>query len=140
MYVSGLELLKGQRSRVCRAIGGLPVTTGFRVDSRASSVSFTQVATLIPGDTPYGAYGGDLDRDGDLDLAIPNEDTSDVSVFLNLGGNVFSQPRNYITGWRSSSLAAADLNGDGYPEIGFANSGAVNRLFLNVAAERRGNE
>ena len=26
----------------------------------------------------------------------------------------------------------ADLNGDGYPEIGFANSGAVSRLFMNV--------
>ena len=40
----------------------------------------------------------------------------------------------------SYGVDAADLNGDGYPEIGFANSGAFNRLFRNVAAESRGNE
>ena len=40
----------------------------------------------------------------------------------------------------SYGVDAADLNGDGYPEISFANSGAFNRLFLNVAAESSGNE
>jgi len=34
-------------------------------------------------------------------------------------------------------VATADLNGDGYPEIGFANSGAANRLLLNVARPER---
>ena len=32
-------------------------------------------------------------------------------------------------------VAAADLNGDGAPEIGFANSGAPNRLLINVERE-----
>ena len=29
-------------------------------------------------------------------------------------------------------VAAADLNGDGLPELGFANSEALSRLFQNV--------
>jgi len=31
-------------------------------------------------------------------------------------------------------VAAADVNGDGLPDIGFANSESLNRLFLNVPA------
>ncbi|MBT7503746.1 MAG: VCBS repeat-containing protein, partial [Gemmatimonadales bacterium] len=34
----------------------------------------------------------------------------------------------------SYGITAGDLNGDGFPEIGSANSGAVNRIFLNVPA------
>ncbi len=34
-------------------------------------------------------------------------------------------------------LAAADLNGDGFADLGFANSGGPNLIFLNVEAGSR---
>ena len=75
--------------------------------------NFTLADTLIPGDTPYGAHGGDIDEDGDLDLCIPNENTSDVSVFLNDGNANFSGPFNYPVGFHCSPSEATDLDHDG---------------------------
>jgi hypothetical protein len=61
----------------------------FWTESRASSGGYTHTGTLFPGTTPYGVHGGDIDGDGDLDLCVPNEDSSDVSVFLNQGSGTF---------------------------------------------------
>ena len=95
-----------------------PVTTSFRADSRASSITFTHVGTLIPGDTPYGAYAGDLNDDGNLDMCIPNEDTSDVSVFLNQGNGAYGVDTRYAAGLHCSANEGGDMDGDG--DIDFA--------------------
>jgi len=84
----------------------------FWIASRASSATWTQVDTLVPGVVPYGAYGGDLDEDGDLDLCIPNEGTANVSVFLNYGGG-YGIPVHYPVGRRCSANEGADLDFDG---------------------------
>ena len=34
-------------------------------------------------------------------------------------------------------VAAADLNGDGFADLGFVNSGGPNRIFMNVEAGSR---
>ncbi len=93
----------------------------FWVDSRASSSTFTQAAVLTPGFTPYGAYGGDLDHDGDLDLSIPNEDSSDVSVFLNDGSGSFGPAVAYPVGFHCSSNEGADFDHDGHTDLVVAN-------------------
>ena len=94
---------------------------GFWVDSRPSSGTFALADTLIPGLTPYGAHGGDIDEDGDLDLCIPNENTSDVSVFLNNGNGTFTGPVNYPVGFHCSPSEAADLDHDGVLDLVVAN-------------------
>jgi len=115
-----LRVSPGIESPLLRTLGR-PVTSAFWVDSRAGSLSFTLVDTLIPGDTPYGSYGGDLDDDGDLDLCIPNEDTSDVSVFLNQGGGVYGPATSYPVGLHCSSNEGGDLDGDGDTDLVIAN-------------------
>ena len=93
----------------------------FWSDSRASSVNFTLTDVLVPGDTPYGAHGGDLNEDGHLDLAIPNENSSDVSVFLNQGGGVFAPAISYAVGFHCSPSEAADFDFDGHVDLAVAN-------------------
>jgi len=96
-------------------------TFSFWVDSRASSSQFSSAGLLIPGDTPYGAYGGDIDHDQDLDLSVPNEDSSDVSVFLNTGSGSFGPATDYAVGFHASANEAGDLNLDGDTDLVVAN-------------------
>ena len=93
----------------------------FWVDSRVSSATFTHTGTLFPGDTPYGAHGGDLDADGDLDLCIPNEDSSNVSVYLNQGTGTFGPEATYGVGFHCSASEAADFDLDGAVDLVVAN-------------------
>jgi hypothetical protein len=93
----------------------------FWADSRASSGVFVQTGTLFPGDTPYGAHGGDIDADGDLDLCVPNENSSDVSVYLNLGAGSFGPEATYGVGFHCSANEAADLDHDGDVDLVVAN-------------------
>ncbi len=116
----GVALSTGVRSTAgARLAQG--VAWSFWVDSRASSGTFTHVGTLVPGQTPYGVHGGDIDEDGDLDLCVPNEDSSNVSVFLNSGSGTFGAAANYAAGFHASPSEAADLDHDGSLDLVVAN-------------------
>jgi len=58
----------------------------------------------------------DLDGDGQADLAIADEGGS-VGVLKNQGSGTFGAPVSYATGTFTFSLAAADLNNDGKPDL-----------------------
>lgn len=67
----------------------------------------------------YGAYAGDLDGDGDSDLAVPNEIPADVRVFLNDGTGQYGEFTTYALpdgDWPSPS-EGADLDNDGKTDI-----------------------
>jgi len=112
-------------ARTVSTAGGVTLDHGFAwtfwTDSRASSSQFSYDATLIPGDTPYGAYGGDIDNDGDLDICTTNENTSDVSVFLNDGTGNFGPATSEAVGWHCSPCDAADFNFDGHVDLAVSN-------------------
>lgn len=65
------------------------------------------------GDKPYAVFSGDLDGDGDGDLAVTNELESTISVFVNDGAGAFAQPaRKFATGTYPTGGAIIDLNRD----------------------------
>ena len=68
----------------------------------------------------------DLNGDGRRDLVTANHaaHTSSISVLLNRGNGIFAAKRDYPTGRAPDSLAIADLNGDGKPDLATANGGA----------------
>jgi hypothetical protein len=110
-----------------------------------TALQLTQSGSAIPIDSLTGAFlpgatstlvdatdavssravvAGDLDGDGDLDLAFANADRN--SVYFNNGFGVFVRgaqiPDDFISG-NSRSAAIADFNGDGHLDVVFAEFG-----------------
>ena len=73
------------------------------------------------GDGPNSVAIGDLNGDGDPDLAVANMDSNNVSVLLGNGDGSFLSAVNYGAGDGPSSVAIGDLNGDANPDLAVAN-------------------
>jgi VCBS repeat-containing protein len=85
-------------------------------------VSFSRPSTFGAGVFPASVAVGDFNQDGDPDLAVANEFSSNVSVLLGTPGG-FSGPTNFDTGFFSNSVAVGDFNGDHDPDLAVANGG-----------------
>jgi len=76
---------------------------------------------------PQGLVVEDLDGDGDIDLAVANMGHfTDVgpdsfSIILNRGGGTFRRPRRVQVGDFPTSPGSVDFDGDGDPDLVFAN-------------------
>lgn len=75
------------------------------------------------GALPYSIAVARLDEDDDLDLAISNYFTSDVTILLNNGDGTFDPASGspIAVGYLPGSVAAGDLDGDGDTDLVVAN-------------------
>ncbi len=75
------------------------------------------------GSLPFSIVAAKLDNDDDLDLAIANNYTSDLTILLNDGTGGFQQASGspILVGNLPSSVAAGDLDGDGDTDLAVAN-------------------
>jgi len=87
-----------------------------------------QSARSLPGfgAGPHWLVAGDFNKDGKVDLAVATEgstgygygpDNGGVQVFLGLGNGSFQNPVNYPAGINPNFITAADVNGDGAPDL-----------------------
>jgi hypothetical protein len=60
---------------------------------------------------------GDFDRDGNLDAAVNNNDSADISVLLGRGDGTFQPQRRFDATAKPFAIDAGDLNGDGVPDL-----------------------
>jgi hypothetical protein len=90
-----------------------------------------QTTNLGPGVIPVSMAVADLNNDGKLDIVLAEDNklsasSSDITVLLGKGDGTFQTPENLTAGpglnnggrsYSAYSVAVADVNGDGYPDI-----------------------
>ena len=83
--------------------------------------TFAAKVDYATGATPCGVGLGDLDDDGDLDMAVGNYFGNSVSVFLGVGDGTFLPKVDYAAGTNPCAVAIADLDDDGDGDLAVAN-------------------
>jgi gliding motility-associated-like protein len=105
----------------------------FRNTSTLGLITFGTPINLATGTTPYGLSSGDLNGDGRIDLAVANTASATISVFVNTslpGVMAFAGKADFATAVDPFSVAIADINGDGRPELVSANRSSDNITVL----------
>ncbi|MBZ5704867.1 MAG: FG-GAP-like repeat-containing protein [Acidobacteriia bacterium] len=85
---------------------------------------------LLHSGQSFGLAAGDFNRDGKIDLALTNGGANTADIFLNKGNGKFQPPVSFATRLGPSSIAVADLNGDGKLDLMVAGS-AISVLLGN---------
>jgi len=90
--------------------------------------------TFGTGSFPASVAIGDFNNDGISDLAVADYSAGPgaVSILLGVGDGTFHTARSYTAGNSPYTIAVADFNGDGFPDVVTSNSGSSNiSVFLN---------
>jgi len=85
-------------------------------------------------DCPISVFAADLDGDGNIDILTANAYSDNVSVLFNNGDGTFTRDSLYQVSQSAlpQSIFAADLDGDGDPDLAIASFWAANiSVFLN---------
>ena len=85
--------------------------------------TFQSAKTFVVGSTPQQSQAIDVNGDGKLDLVVTNSggttptDVGSVAVLLGNGDGTFQPAVQYATGTNPLFTLAADVNGDGKPDL-----------------------
>jgi hypothetical protein len=88
--------------------------------------TFAPRADVVTGGAPNSVALADFDGDGRLDAATANpraRPARGVTVLLGRGDGTFRPRRDYPVSFNPSRIAAADLNGDGRPDLYLSEAG-----------------
>jgi hypothetical protein len=94
----------------------------------ATTASFATQQTFAVGNFPQSVTAADLNGDGLLDLIVANSVDNTVSVLINGTSPgeafaTFATQQTFATGNDPVSVTAADVNGDGLPDLIVSNEG-----------------
>jgi hypothetical protein len=106
----------------------------------SATAAFAAQQTFATGAGPFGVAAADVNGDGRPDLAVANFSDKSVSVLLNTtlsgsGTAAFAAQQTFAIGKNPFGVAAADVNGDGRPDLAVTNQGDKTvSVLLNATA------
>jgi hypothetical protein len=89
--------------------------------SHADSIPFAPAVHYEAGEVPISVFCADLDGDNDIDLAVANSSSNNISILKNNGDGTFYLDSSYAVGDVPHSVFCADLDGDGDLDLAVAN-------------------
>jgi PKD repeat protein len=92
------------------------------IETYPDSIPFAPAVNYEAGAYPISVFCGDLDGDGDLDLAVANAWSDNVSILKNNGDGTFQPKVDYGAGSVPTSVFCADLDGDLDLDLAVTNS------------------
>ena len=100
---------------------GLPHVWQFGIQPWETGKGIFRNTTDYYSMTPKSIVSADFDGDRNLDIAVTNDNTDLVSIYINNGDGTFITPAGtYGTGDRPIGLACADFNADGAIDLAVA--------------------
>jgi hypothetical protein len=91
---------------------------------------FDSSRNFAVGEGARALVAGQFDRDGEIDLAVVNADSADVTLLFNFSRGTFAKAVDFSVGLRPESLRAADLDGDRDLDLAVGSPGSIT-LMLN---------
>jgi hypothetical protein len=91
---------------------------------------FAPAVNYLAGDSCVSIFCADLDRDGDLDLAVVNASSDNISILKNNGDGSFQLDSNYATGDTPDCIFGGDLDADGDLDLAVGNRYSYNVSIL----------
>jgi predicted NUDIX family NTP pyrophosphohydrolase len=98
-----------------------PYEWSFTIEVDGGSGEFAAKVDYGAVDFPNSVFSSDLDSDGDMDLAVANANSDNVSVLLNNGDGTFAAKVDYGAGDYPYSVFSSDLDSDGDMDLAVAN-------------------
>ncbi|MBL8990554.1 MAG: VCBS repeat-containing protein [Phycisphaerae bacterium] len=90
------------------------------------ATSFAAAVNYGAGSSPFSVATGDVNGDGQPDLAVANFSSNNVSVLLGNTSGTFAAAVNFAVGVQPYAVTIGDLNGDGKLDLAVANNGSNN--------------
>ena len=87
------------------------------------------LSRLETGVNPHGLTSGDLNQDGNLDLAVSNRTSGGITIFLGRGNGNFENTSSIFTGNDGIAIANGDFDGDGAIDLAMVSASAHSLLF-----------
>ncbi len=85
--------------------------------------TFQPRADFATGSAPRAITAGNFNSDAFLDLAVVNEGSNSVSIFLGIGDGTLQTRMDFPTGMLPSSVIARDFDGDNIQDLAVTNAG-----------------
>ncbi len=103
---------------------GYNAVSVFKNTSVPGTISFDSKVDFTTGGRSYDVTIGDLDGDGNIDIAVVNSFDNTVSVLRNtsiIGSISFANKVDFPTGTGPVSVSIGDIDSDGKPDLAVAN-------------------
>ena len=108
-------------------------------DGKGSFGEAPHVVTSRPGNNTWSIYAADLDGDGDVDALLATANDGKVAWYENVDGRGTAWEQHVIaTGLKGARVVyAADVDGDGDPDVGAASNWGTFTWYENIDGNGR---